>query len=415
MVLLAYLAVFALIFIFRYRSMSGAGLTPQVDRDGHSYYEKWVHTNKRRTQMRVALGLPTEQRLFFKIRTESFFLRFVKAIGAAEEYRTGEEGTDERLLFISDDPFLFSDIMQQPKVRAAVRLLAEMPHQLRLQAFGHRLWLEVSGVSPDWPDKNRQKILSALWEISEAAGRHAQMSSAASKRRGYAWRAVVFMALHSCLLFGGISGALAYGVSSAQTLDAWRLVYAALALVPLCAGIWIIIMLAALRRSMWLVMALADFILIGLAGLTLSVLLAVQEANRSLPQPPPRVESVPLAKKNCAAHCSSSRGGHRRGGHTKIQTVPLSAAECRPVWRDVAMEKIRTQRNDCDHAISLQYKLYFDPWRKDQTKPYVAIVPSRLFDAGEPGDLYDFTVHTGAFGHAWIDKEDLRRSPNEAH
>ena len=151
MVLLAYLAVFALIFVFRYRSMSGAGLTPQVDRNGRSYYEKWVHTNKRRTQMRVALGLPTEQRLFFKIRTESFFLRFVKAIGAAEEYRTGEKDTDERLLFISDDPFLFSDIMQQPKVRAAVRLLAEMPHQLRLQAFGHRLWLEVSGVSPDWP------------------------------------------------------------------------------------------------------------------------------------------------------------------------------------------------------------------------------------------------------------------------
>jgi len=410
MVFLLYLTVFALAFLLRYHSLKGARLDLHVDPEGRSYYETQRYTKKSRALAKVLIGVPTEQRLFFKIVPESFLLRIIKAIGAAEEYQIGEEAVDSRLLFISSDPYLFDDIMQQEPVRDALRVLMETPYQSSLRAFNHRLWLEVSGVSPDWLSQNRQRSLRALSEIADAASKHIQMTSADNARRSYALRALVFMALHSALLIGGILGVIAYGMSNSHILGATHLVFSSITMVPLFAGIWFLVMLAALRRSMWLVTALGDFILVGLVGMMLSVPLIMQEINRHLPQSTSQIESVPLVKKTCALHClRHPRWGK---GRVKRQIVPMAEADCRPGWRDVRAEEIRAQHYTCENSVSFKYKLYFSPWRKEQSGLYSMDVSPNLFDAGEPGDLYDFTVYTGALGYTWINKDEVRRSPD---
>lgn len=404
MILVIYLVLFAVVFLLRYRSFSGGGMALRVDDKGRTYYQAQQPVSKKSPLLNVRIGLPTDTRLFFRVAPETLLSRLLKSIGVAEEYQTGDAKTDA-LLFVSDDPALFQDLMLSPRVRTAVDTLMAQSQKVRLRAFGHRLWLEVDGVMPQWIDDNRQKILTHLWEISDIAAKRAEMSLDHGPFISYAQRAAFFMVLHATLLTGGIAGAIAYAGGDVGMLDISRFIKASLALVPLAAGLWILALLAALKRSMWLVMALGDFILIGLAGLVLSVPLLTQEANRRLPQAPPVMQSKALLEKSCSVHCSK-----RRRKSSTTRTYDLSPLECRPGNREQRLAALRESDYVCAASAKLRFKLSFPSWHAEGGEAFTMDAGPELFDAGNRGDLYDFAVHPGALGHAWIDEDEVRRS-----
>jgi len=404
MILVIYIVLFAVVFLLRYRSFSGGGMSLQVDDKGRTYYHAQQPVSKKSPLLNVRVGLPTDTRLFFRVAPETVLSRLLKGLGVAEEYQTGDAKTDA-LLFVSDDPALFQDLMQSPRVRTAVDTLMAQSQKVRLRAFGHRLWLEVDSVTPQWIEENRQKILTHLWEISDIAAKCAEMSLDQGPFISYAQRAAFFMVLHATLLAGGIAGAFAYAGGDVGMLDISRFMTASLALVPLAAGLWILALLAALKRSMWLVMALGDFILIGLAGLVLSVPLLTQEANRRLPQAPPVMQNKPLLQKSCSVHCSK-----RRRKSSTTRTYNLSPSECLPVVREARMAELRDGDYVCASSAKLRYKLSFPSWHAEGGETFTMSAGPQLFDAGERGDNYDFLVHPGALGHAWIDEDEVRRS-----
>lgn len=407
MVLLVYLAVFATVFFFRYRSLSGANLSLQTDANGQTYYESQNRVSKKSVNLNIRLGLPVEEKLFFKITPEGRLSRLLKAIGVAEEFQTGAQRTDA-LLFVSDDPALFEGLMQSPQVRSALESLDGQHVKIRLRAFGHRLWLEADNVLPGWLEKNRQTILTHLWEIASAAQKQAQMSAQAAPRLSYAQRAALFMVMHATFLTGGIAGFFAHAASDIDMLDMTRFLMATLALVPLAAGIWIILMTAVLRRSMWLVVSLGDFLVIGLAGLALSVPLLSLELNRRLPQAPAVMHSQPLLNKSCSVHCS-----RKRGKSTTTRDHDLSPAECRPGARDAKLQSLKQSDSICSHSARLRYKMHFANWQTGENEPYRVDADAAFFDSGKTGDLYDIPVHPGALGHSWVDQEEIRRSHAE--
>jgi hypothetical protein len=329
MVFLVYLAVFAAVFFFRYRSLSGAGMSLKTDDAGRRYFLAASRTSKNSPNFNVRIGLPTPEKLFFRIAPESLLSRLLKALGVAEEFQSGDPETD-RLLFVSDDPALFEDLLRVQTVRAGLEALMAVHNKVRLRAFGHRLWLEADNTPPGWAEKNREAVLARLWELANAHAQRMQMPSAHEVPRfSPAQRAAFFMVLHATLLGGGIAGFTVYAAGDAEMLNMKRFLMATLALVPLAAGCWIVLMSVSLRRSMWLVMALGDFILIGLAGLLLSVPLFALEANRRAPQAPPVLYSQPLADKNCTVHCR-----RKQGKSTTTRNYNLTPAECTPERRE---------------------------------------------------------------------------------
>ncbi|HRJ65922.1 MAG TPA: hypothetical protein PLW48_02205 [Alphaproteobacteria bacterium] len=406
MILIIYIAIFAIVFFMRYRALSGGSLTLQVDDKGRSYYETRQPVSKKSANFNIRVGLPVDTRLFFKVAPETAMSRFLKSIGVAEEFETGDAKTDA-LLFVSDDPALFQDLMQAQNVRTAIDTLMAQARKARLRAFGHRLWLEVDNVPAGWIESNRQKILTHLWEISDIATKRAQTTLDTAPFFSYAQRAAFFMVLHATLLTAGIIGALAYAGGDVNMLDISKFMMASLALVPLTAGLWVFALLASLKRSMWMVVALGDFILIGLAGLVLSVPLLTQEANRRLPQAPPSVQSQPLLQKSCEVHCKK-----RRRKRSTSRSYPLGEAGCMPGAREREVAALRDTDSICASSAKLRYKLSFPSWKQDGGEMFTMDAGPQLFDAGQRGDYYDFAVHPGALGHAWLDEDEVRRSAN---
>jgi hypothetical protein len=407
MVLLVYLAVFVVIFLIRYRSMSGGSLKLQTDDAGRDYYLTTNPVSKKSPNSNICLGLPLEEKLFFKIAPEGRLSRLLKSLGVAEEFQTGDSNTDA-LLFVSDDPALFQDLMQSPKVQTAIKKLNGRHNKIKLRAFGHRLWLEADNTPPGWLKQNRDIVLAHLWEIADIASKNAQMSSRTAPLFSYAQRAAFLMVLHATFLTGGIAGFFAYAAGDIEMMNMPRFLMATLALVPLIAGLWIVLLTVSLRRSMWLVLALGDFILIGLAGLAFSVPLLSLEANRRLPQAPPTLHSQPLQSKSCSVYCR-----RKQGKSTSTRTYNLTTAECLPGARDTKVQNLQRSDHICRYSASLKYTLRFAPFHAAQEKPFTLQTNSAQFDAGQKGDLYDIPVYPGALGHAWLDQEDVRRAADQ--
>lgn len=402
MIFLIYLAVFALVFFIRYRSMSGAGMKMHVDDGGRTHFEEEKPLGKKSPNFNVRIGMPSEQKLYFKISPEGGMSRFLKAIGVADEFQSGDSDTD-KLLFVSDDPMLFQDILQTAQIRAALHKLVSRHPKIKIRAFGHRIWLEADNVPAGWLANNRHEILAYLWEILDAAGKSAEMRAARAPRFSYAQRALGFMVLHATLLTGGIFGFAAFAAGGMHVENLPRLIMASGALIPLASGIWIVLMVATLRRSMWLVMALGDFILIGLAGLALTIPLGAIEANQRLPQAAPNVLEKPLLSKQCSLHCSKKR--RKRSSTTR--DYPFSALECAPANRDIKIAQLKDQDSICRNRASMRYKLTFPAWRSDDNAPYILDVDAARFDASTRGDVFNIPVHPGALGSPWIDEDEI--------
>lgn len=402
MVLLLYILSFGIFFLIRYRAMTGERMKLQIDINGQSFYEHAVQRNKKSPNKNVWIGLPVKQRLFFKIAPEGILPRILKGLGVAEEFQSGDETTD-KLLFISDDPRLFQDILNNGKLRSALQELVARHPKIRIRAFGHKLWLEANDVPPGWLDTHRRDILAGLWELQQSAENAAAYSADQAPRISYAHRAAIFMVAHAAILSGAVAGLIAFLVDDTHIQGLETLVISSLVLVPFCAGVWIILMTVFLRRSMWLVLALGDFIIFGLAALALSLPLGAIEANRQLAQAAPKELHIPLTQKECSLYCKKSKGKS-----SSTREYHLSAQECHPSVRSGTIDRYRSRESICRSSASMRYKFTFPAWKEGETAAYTQSVDAQLFDSINTGSVFVFPVHPGALGAPWIDEDEVR-------
>ncbi|MDY0008481.1 MAG: hypothetical protein RBS08_02130 [Bdellovibrionales bacterium] len=406
MIYLIYLIILLAVFCYRYIPASGRNMSRKLDAQGRTYYLRMQPLGKSKQSYQIQLGLPLEEKIYFSIGPEGKIARLLKAMGVATEYQTGDSTFDKKFLFTSDDPALFEDIMRKPEMRTAIEILRKSHATFRLRAFGTRIWIEVRNVKASWLDKNQETVLAQLWETAQIVTQHTRMSAQETRVPSFAQRTIIFMFLHLAFLICGIAGFIAHGIGSVEIISMKNFLFAALALVPLAIGLWISFMTLWLGRSMWKIIALADFILIGIAGLVFLMPIAAIEANRRLPQPPPTVYSQTLAQKTCTLHCK-----RKQGKSSTTRDYPLSATDCQPQRRAQKRAQLVQQDRICQSSANFKFNLTFNPWMPGMTTPYRLQASQPQFDGGERGTVFYFPLNPGALGHAWIDTDTISPVP----
>lgn len=406
MIYFIYLIILLAVFCYRYIPASGRHLSSTLDAKGRQYYQRQQAQGKSKTKFRVQLGLPLEEKIYFSIGPEGRIAKILRALGVAIEYQSGNADFDRQFLFTSDDPALFEDIMRKPEMQSAIEALQKCHPAFHLRAFGNRIWVEVRDVNARWLDKNRDTVLQHVWEIAQIITQHSRTNTQASRVPSFAQRTLILMFLHLAFLICGIAGFFAHGIGSVEIISMKNFLLAALALIPLAAALWIVFMTFWLKRSMWQIIALADFILIGLAGLVFLVPVSALEANRRLPQAPPVVYSQTLAQKTCTLHCK-----RKQGKSSTTRDYPLAAADCHPDRRPQKRAQLKQQDSICQSSANFKYSMTFNPWVPSMTKPYRLQASQAQFDSGARGTLFYFPLNPGALGHAWIDTDTISPVP----
>lgn len=404
MVFLLYFTAFML--VLHVRHLRGEWINSKIG-DGNRRHAEFIKmTDSRKQHFHVRIGIACAEKISFKIVPETGLFRLLKKIGLADEFQAGDDQID-KMLFIGDDTAMFKELMRSSHALNALRILTTSHDNIQIRAQGKNIWLEADGVSAGWLDTHRQNALIYLWEIAHAAEK-ITAEQCVTTRFSPAQRAAFFMALHATFLTGGIYSLIGFGFDHIHTENKMPLIVMGLGLVPLAAGMWFLFMKLALRRSMWLVAAAADFIFIGLVGITLMLPLLTIEANQKLPQGTPTTLEKTLIGKQCFLKCKRrffEQVLFRRGYATYIM---LSEQDCRPEAREEKLKEMKEKFYRCRANAEFKYQLAFSPWYRDDKKLYVPHVSAEIFDASTTGDVFTVPVYPGALGIRWVNESELR-------
>ena len=392
----------ALVLVFHVRHLRGEWMNFKIGEDGRRYFESRKIISARTQLFNVRTGIDCSKHLHFKIVPEKGMLRFLKKLGLVDEFQAGDNKID-KLLFISDDPAIFAEIMQKQIIRSALHTLQARHANIKIRAQDRRIWIEAKGVTADWLDTHRTEILAYLWEIAQAGENVAERYATTGPRFTYAQRASFFTIVHITLLSGGIYGVIGLSLDSIHVEKTAPLVIMGLSLIPLAVGVWISLMRTVMRRSMWLLVALGDFIVIGFAGLLLLLPLMAVEANQRLPQGPAARLEKKLLGKQCYLYCQWSYNRRRPGDQYHFTPQMCTAANLKP-----HLDALKEKNPRCQSDGTMYYLLKFEPWYSNETEPHIHRTSAALFEASTVGDSFAVPLYPGALGVRWFNEQELR-------
>lgn len=406
MILGFYISLFCIALYLRYYISSGKGMKEKQDADSRTYLEKTGDQN-RDLEIGVALKNPT----YLRIRQGGFLLRFLSSMHLADEFKTGNPDLDD-LLFISDHPDDFHDLMRDEETRKAVERLFTIPEAFRLVCFGKKLWLQMkpAPTKAQYNNTLRRKILEDLYLIAATIDQSSEMRRNSGKSYSPAKKLVCFVTLHMALLAGGLVSAFVFLQEDTYFLlrSEYRAFLTTSFFVFLFAAVfWVMALRFTLKRTMWYVLGLADFIVVGLAGLFFSAPMLLHEANHMLPQGEPAYYSAPLINKTCQLRCERSTGsGENRRTQTRIHTLDPVICESGNLRVEHSRE-LREHDYICRSSAVLEFTLRF-PYPPEIPGEFDAPVTVKAFDRSGRDDTFAIPIFPGALGWKWIDTRRIR-------
>ncbi len=407
MIILFYMAVLVSLLVLRYRAATGHRMSEKRDGLGRVYYEgvNIVEAVKRPESPRggrsvVDIGLKLDRPFFFRIRRLSALPVMLEHMKLAE-YVDGIPGAG--LAFVAEHPDDLRELINNRTAREAIYDIFVHYEAEKIVCFGQRIWVRLRGARlKNYNGTMRSALLSRLWEIAHVAQENEQARAGTGREFHGAlrlpWVMAAHLALLACGIFAGFYLLIDDRVTFLNPVTLW--VYGFLLAIPLSL-LWVNILYKFLRRTMWTILALADFILLGLTGIVLLSVSGIYAANRYLPQPPAVHINSYVDNTVCSIRCHVTTGGHGIGWDAK-----LSGEECRAEHRNKLIVGMR-QQSRCLERIDYDFTLLTAPV-PDMDKSLKIRVTREDFDTITLGDPVSIAVYRGAFGLRWIDKDEWR-------
>lgn len=404
MTLVIYIVVFSIACFWRRRTLTGAHLKEKLHADGREYLESQMRNDKGKG-LSLTLGLLVEGAHSFVIRHEKWYHRFLKSLGLAEEVEIGNSALDDRLYFVTEMPDGFRQFFGMAGVQKNIERLFTDLKIVDLRCFHGKIWVNCGYIPAKlYTPAYAAERLEALGTIANAAEAAAQNTlPAESGLLTKPHMAVFFMIVHTALFMLGILGGLPLLLETMEIVSLKGLLTLGAMIGALLAAFWFYCIFVCLGRSSWVPMALADFTLMGLAGIFLSTVFVVREVNMHFDTAPATEHVRTIIAKQCELTCSSGRGKRRRS-----TTYDLSESQCKPEARDATLREYEGRDYKCSISARFSYELAVEPWLPEQDKNFLFDVSQSRFDRAKKGDKMTIPSRTGALGLAWVDTDTIK-------
>ncbi len=407
MTLILYIIMFSAVCFWRKRTLSGAHLKERLHDNGREYLEALQKYGKKHNKRIAAtLGLAIGDVHGFAVRREKWYHRFLKSMGLAEEIHTGNEVMDDSLFFVTETPEDFHGVISRPGVLEAVNKLFVDFRVKELRCFNGRIWVTCPAVDiGSYTAEFASARLETLGTIANAA----EAAQTSLRPQGLMTRgriAAFCMMVHAALFMLGIFGGLPLFLQSVEIVIVKDLITMGAVLSFIFSMIWLSGIVMALGRSSWLPMVGADFVLMGIIGLFLSMTFTLREINMDFDRSEAVSHQKAIVAKTCELTCTRGSGKRR-----KTSTYDLMGPECAQTGRSAAIDRYRQVDSKCNNSAYLEYSLEVEPWLPRQKENFSFSVSEADFDMVKTGDKMDIPARKGALGLEWVDPEEIRRAP----
>jgi len=405
MAIFIYITIFLTILFLRYRKASGGAMVEKFDDDGNLIYEGQTKWESGRGT--VDLGVALTQSTYFRILRPTPMLELLARLNIAEMFcpestREGAGETKKDLVFISDHPHDFRDLVLSEDAYHALSEIVAIPGVERIYAFGKKIWVQMSDVSQGRYDKEfRPKILAGLQELGRALDGIAKKRKEEGRVSHLALRLLFFMAVHMMIFCFMLTAVMTVAFGDALLLD--RGAFFLMSSVATVAVIvfWMALMALTLKRTMWLVVGLGDFLLIGLAGFLMAIPLMLYEANIKMQQGEAEYSQVRLLGKTCHIACMPGTGRQTHFFDMTDETVCRAEEE-----RSAYLKQLQELEPNCRQNAEIRFYLVLA--HEESGHQFSVPVAEDVHDAANENMSYAAPVYPGALRHPWISTARVR-------
>lgn len=146
--------------------------------------------------------------IYFRIKRETKWDRYAKAIGLSMEKQVGDAEFDNQLYIVSDDSAWCDELGNRPELQRVIKALFADRRFISLTCEGCHLWGELEVVEADIPEgvlrgEERNNIVSALHSIADVL-KEIDFSGNGRDKNRFSLRAAILSSLSSALLIVGL-------------------------------------------------------------------------------------------------------------------------------------------------------------------------------------------------------------------
>lgn len=397
MVIILQLALFCLAIILRGRFLFGQQLkVGSANTNRLDYISKGKNSvNNRHVGVSQVNGIP------LLIQPERWYHKLLKSIGIATEIKIKDADFDQDFFITSDMPHNLESALQSGDLLKNLQALFALPVR-SLHGTQEKLWCTIKKNDVDQPEKYYDQHVEILNAISKALVESARNAFATSRPKYLCITAFVVICVHAGVLTLGAFGFAPTLMDSVDTIDKVEWIAKGMVAGGTIAGLWLIVVLSIFNRTSWVCWVVADFVLCGILGFTLSGIFVTRELNTHLSQPAPQIHAQQVLLKTCELKCKKSCGKRC----TRHSNYPLAEGMCAASSRPSYMQQIKTQDSTCRNGSAwYDFKLQVTHWKKPQ--PYTFEPLEKLFDRTKSGGFLNVPVYKGALGFEWVNTDDI--------
>lgn len=411
MALLIYFIVFLATLAYRAREVAGYDMNPQIDSLGRPFFEKRMNFNGK---IAGAIGIDLAADVHFTIVRERWVHRLLKYVTLSKEIRHEDWHIDE-LLFVSDLPDHFTRLLQSARFKNALKTIFSDPQKYgrkahRLTVSGGKIWIQTGHFQKQVYEEHAQPVyLACLHDMAAVIESLAKEGAFKTtlRRHPLALRYMAIASVNAALLYAALTRYLPLPNSIdvlAEPLAFDRAI--PWILTALCLVMTTLIFLL-LRRSMWLVAGIWDFILFGIIGIWLGMPGLIQEVNIRFDFRAPVTQEMTVVDKSCTLYCvSKTQKGFYYSRERDYTSMP-----CHISKRSITiMNSEHTKRpGKCKAGIFFTYALNMLPENaKKNASPTLLPVTEEAFDGIPIQSTIDVTTYPGFLGFPWLNPNDAK-------
>lgn len=396
MVIFLQLLIFTVALILRGQYLFGHHLKAD---ETHPRRLNFVATGRSGVNMRH-VGISQQSNIPFIIKPERWYHRFLKVLGMASEIRISDAAFDKQYFITTDFPHHLERALGSSQLLTHLRDLFALPVK-SLHATSKRMWCVVQPSDHEKSDKYFSKHVEIMDAISECS-KKIQGYDIAHGAGNKGIFALLFICVHAALLTLGITGGLTIQADSIDIIDHTAWITKALPVGAALSIAWFLLILAFFQKTSWVCWVFVDFLICGIAGILLSTVFVMRDANIELSQAKPVVYQQPVLSKTCVIQCRK-RCGRRC---TLRSTYSYKESECSPERRKVNMLEKREQDHVCQARPWFEYSLNVAHWNKRESYAFAPAVD--LFDRVRSGMRLDVPVYEGALGLEWVNTKEIQ-------
>jgi hypothetical protein len=242
---------------------------------GYLYLEKRVKQGKNGPMYTKTtfVGVTSKSNAAFMVTKEKTSDRLLKNFGISSEFQTGDHNFYHKYYIACDNNQINRTLAQNPNARSAIQELFENNDITCLIHSKGKLWIEHNlEVSID----NLEKIVESLYCLLPIFDNiHISLSNKIFDINNF--KASLLMGFHSAAMLVGVAGLV--GPVTFDILDWWKL----LKIVALCGIlvciVWFVLITLVMNKSSRVNLVLADFAIVGIAGIFLLSNAAIFDYN----------------------------------------------------------------------------------------------------------------------------------------